>query len=409
MRRVYWSFVALHASLETHQLGVIRDGLSSRTPVSPPAPLLPTSSSFARTFGSDMTTSNTQSAHDNPAPGGRGELTTKRCSSDSRLADNNPRPTQCSRSLRPRGDQRPMVDTTSSDDDTADDIIPPPLPSTDDVISVCYVDALDAAAVEADNKCDDGNVEWWSATVGGVLPVHDSDEIMGMANVSFWPAHGRPRQESSLLFLKSGLTIEAKDIMHRPTNTSNWHFVSRAAPITPTRASAGRQQTATATAIQPTGRRQQRKNTTFRNEETESAPRPRAPARSVRKSRPRASPSSPVGEREKDTQNLHYRVSLLEAELAVVKRRQLTELELEVVKEIRVETKLGVIAGLRRSPGPLVVREGGREVEAIIQGDKIRWTYKCAMGRFKMLASAVHAFLRGEKQAVVFNRLQPVV
>ena len=83
-------------------------------------------------------------------------------------------------------------------------------------------------------------------------------------------------------------------------------------------------------------------------------------------------------------------MSLMEAELTVIKRRQLNELELEVVKEIRVETKLALIMALRRCPGLLVVEDGGREVEAIMKGEKIRWTYKCAMGRFKMLATAVY-------------------
>ena len=82
----------------------------------------------------------------------------------------------------------------------------------------------------------------------------------------------------------------------------------------------------------------------------------------------------------------------MEAELKVMKRRQLTELEVEVVKEMRVETKLGLVAALRRSPGPLQVAEGDAELEAGIQGEMIRWTYKCAMGRFKMLAAAAHAF-----------------
>ena len=52
-------------------------------------------------------------------------------------------------------------------------------------------------------------------------------------------------------------------------------------------------------------------------------------------------------------------MSQVEAELKVMKLRQLTELELEVVKAICVETKLGPICFLRRSPGPLQQSEHG--------------------------------------------------
>ena len=301
----------------------------------------------------------------------------KRAASQSNGDGSNTRPSQLRRSLRPRPHPRPLLGTQSSHDDSTDSETPQDPPSLQDTIAVCYKDMDDNENNGNSGACDEAQVQWWTATVVGVLPVHDSDRIKAFANVSFWPAHNRPGQECSMLFLHNGLVMEAKDVDHRPDNSSNWRIVSRAdAATTQPRY----------TTEDPSATRAERARVLRADTKRRAPPRTEQGTHS---SRPRTTSNyGPSG----DEHNLHERMGMMEAELRVMKRRQLTELELEVVKEIRVETKFGLIAALRRSHGPLHVREGGQELESVIQAGTIRWTYKCAMGRFKTLAAAAHAF-----------------
>ena len=301
----------------------------------------------------------------------------KRASSDRNTDrdDGEKRPTQVRRSLRPRPHPRQTLDVSSDDDDATCEARFS-MPTVGDVVSVCYED--ENGYIE-NRDSDEPKVLWWSATVVGLLAVSSAERIKAVANLAFWPAHGKPRQQCSVFFLSTGLVIEVADYDSRPNNTSTWQFVSRATQNT-TSAPAPNAGSPTPTTAQ---RRVARNND---GRHITSASRQARTTTAV--PTPAGFPPPVPG----DTHDLCERMSQVEAELKVLKNRQLTELELEVVKEIRVETKLGLVAALRRSHGPLHVREGASDVESAIQGGVIRWSYTCAMGRFKMLAAAAHGY-----------------
>ena len=296
--------------------------------------------------------------------------------------DGEKRPTTVRRSLRPRPHPRPTLNVSSDDDDvsTKSELS---IPSVGDVVSVCYEDDTGDMV---DGDSDGPKVLWWSATVVGLLAVCGTDRIKAVANLAFRPAHGKPRQQCSVFFLSTGLVIEVADYDSRPDNTSTWKYVSRPAKNTTSAPSPNAGSSTPTTARRRAARNNGGTHTTSVSRQATTASPGRTPAR--------VPPPVPG-----DTHDLRDRMSQVEAELKVLKTRQLTDLELEVVKEIRVETKLGLVAALRRSHGPLHVRQGASEVESAIQGGVIRWSYTCAMGRFKMLAAAAHAyFCEGSNQ-----------
>lgn len=308
----------------------------------------------------------------------------KRVTTDQGTAGNsdNPRPTQRRRSQRPRPPPRVNLADLSSSDESTTNGGTVDLPCVQDTIRVCYIDA-DGDGRDALDASDEVVLEWWSATVTGVLPVSRSGDIRCVANVSFWPAHKQPRQTSTLLFLRNGLVIDLLDHGSNNGNNSEWRYISRVAnndhqdAVHP-----GHDGAVNAAA------------SSSRNGDWAARSKGSTTAARAANSRTRHRPKPPVPVVDEHGHIAHIaeRVSHVEAELVVLKRNQLTDLELEVVNEVRVETKLGVIDALRRSPGALHVTQGGPDLEAVIQGGTVRWSCKCAMGRFKLFAAAVHAF-----------------
>lgn len=284
------------------------------------------------------------------------------------------------------------------------------VPCVRDVISVCYVDA-DEEPRNASYTTSDSRVQWWSATITAVLPVYRSGEITCIANVSFWPDYNQPRQECTMLFLTNGLVIDLLVYDGDKNNTSEWRYISRAADGEPPNP------------VQNADEGRRRCNAPPSSADGRASP---AAARSNGNcstaragnggARSRSRPSTVQANTNKRMAELGERLTHMEAEFRVLKRKQFTELEVDIVKEIRVETKLGLIDVLRRAPGGLHVTEGGSELEAVIQGGIIKWSYKCCMGRYKLLAAAVHEFFcegMNKKPSAVkfspsFERLQSV-
>lgn len=292
----------------------------------------------------------------------------------------NTRPTQRRRSQR----SRPLVnlgDLSSSDESTAAGG-KFEVPTVEDVISVCYLHD-GGEGRESSNTSDETALQWWSATVIGVLRVQQHSEVTCVANISFWPARKQARQTCTMLFLTNGLVIDLNDHVHNRDNTSEWRYVSRVAEG----ACNGAVQQVDAANATPSLKVGNVVGNAARCNGSSIAARA---GNSVARSRSKRSTAQvPMNDRMEELAN---RVRNMEAELTVLRRGQFTQLEVDIVKEVRVETKLGVIDALRRSPGPLHVTDGGQELEAVIQGGTIRWSYKCSMERYKLLAAAVYDF-----------------
>ena len=79
-----------------------------------------------------------------------------------------------------------------------------------------------------------------------------------------------------------------------------------------------------------------------------------------------------------------------EAELRVMRRRNLTDFEQKVLREVRVDTKLGVISALQRKLTHIQAREDAPPHEAVLQPGCLKWSYNVAMDRFQLFVSAVH-------------------
>ena len=305
-------------------------------------------------------------------------------------------PKERRRSQRQRPPPRVNLAASSSSDETSDVDAVFNMPRTGDVVRVCYIDMNDEDMEDAD-AAGKKKVEWWSATVVSVLAMMGSEDVRCVANVSFWPAHGQPRQECSVLFMTNGLVIDFVHYNSDKENSSEWSYVKRVA------------ETAEA-ALLPGSRRPAPRSSQEDHDGRASGRRSRARARPARARDSRDRTSTPSGRAVPElevTVSLHGRASQVEAAVKVMNRRQFIGLEVAVVKEIRVETKLGLIAALRRSPGPLHVTDGGPQLEAVIEGGTMRWSYKCAMGRYKMLAAAAHVFFcegaNKRPSAVQFN------
>lgn len=90
------------------------------------------------------------------------------------------------------------------------------------------------------------------------------------------------------------------------------------------------------------------------------------------------------------TRTLHERIDNFEAELRVLRRRQITDFELRVLNEIRVDTKLGVIAALQRKITLLQIADDAPPHEAVLQPGCLQWSYNVMMDRFQLLLVAIH-------------------
>ena len=88
--------------------------------------------------------------------------------------------------------------------------------------------------------------------------------------------------------------------------------------------------------------------------------------------------------------SLEDRVTDFEAELRVMRRRNLTELELKVLREVRVDAKLGVISALQRKLTHIQAGEDAPQHEAVLQPGCLKWSYNVAMDRFQLFVVAVH-------------------
>lgn len=88
---------------------------------------------------------------------------------------------------------------------------------------------------------------------------------------------------------------------------------------------------------------------------------------------------------------LQKRVGLVEEDVSFIRRQRSGPDAVSLSNEIRVETKLGVIAALRRSMSQgLASREDGPDHDGVMQEGTVRWRYRCTMERFKTFVTAVH-------------------
>ena len=76
--------------------------------------------------------------------------------------------------------------------------------------------------------------------------------------------------------------------------------------------------------------------------------------------------------------------------MRVLRRRQMTDFEVKMLKEMRVDTKLGVISALQRKLKDIQVADNAPPHEAVFQPGCLRWSYNVVMDRFQLLVLAIH-------------------
>ena len=88
---------------------------------------------------------------------------------------------------------------------------------------------------------------------------------------------------------------------------------------------------------------------------------------------------------------LERRLSVLEADLKSMQRSRLSTIEDDLLREIRVDAKLGILSVLRRSTTRVTWGSTeGLGMGNVVRTGVIRWTCNCAMSRFKLVVLGIH-------------------